>query len=145
MIVASEAAFVQQITNQSGKTDVSTIGSSDFSRAVLSSQLDALKPLKKNWDSFGAEPPKPETMRLARKALLWQLPVEPSAIVASAVGGVAICFVYKDRYAHIEFQNSGEIFEVLYRGKETPTVVEVPDEQGIADALRHISGFFTGI
>jgi hypothetical protein len=50
----------------------------------------------------------------------------PSKVVASAEGGVAICFASQEKYADVECLNSGAILAVKSRRGGLPEVWEVP-------------------
>jgi len=62
----------------------------------------------------------------------------PTRIVASVEGGVAICFVSKDKYADIECFNSGEILAATSDGKNDPNIWSVP--QNISGILETVKG-----
>lgn len=69
----------------------------------------------------------------------------PAKIVASAEGGVAVCFVEGDKYADIECLNSGEILGVISNRRDRPTVWEIEQSAtGVASATVRISQFFRG-
>lgn len=83
--------------------------------------------LSSNWDSYGAEPPSPESRKIARRILqlLQKQRVSPTRLVPSAEGGIGIIFWGKSIYADIECLNSGEILTAKYRGKGTPVIQEI--------------------
>jgi hypothetical protein len=87
-------------------------------------KLEDMNKLLRNWNSYGAEPPNDESRTRATKVLtvLQDQFFPPTKVVPSSEGGVAICFIKDDRYADIEFLNTGEILAVTYRGVEEPTV-----------------------
>lgn len=69
----------------------------------------------------------------------------PSKVVASAEGGIAVCFVSGNKYADIECLNSGEILGVLTNKRDRPTVWEIePDPSEIARATGRIAEFIYG-
>ena len=78
-------------------------------------------------------------------AMLDQLLVDellPTRVVASAEGGVAICFVNGDNYADIEFLNTGEILGVVSNRRDRPTAWEVDaNSAGMAGASARIRDF----
>jgi hypothetical protein len=95
----------------------------------------------------GSEPP--STLALARaRAVLQQSEtesLEPIRVVASAEGGVAICFTNGKKYSDIETLNSGEILGVTSDRRDTPVVWEVdPTPSGIAGAVARIREFLDG-
>jgi len=49
----------------------------------------------------------------------------PTRVVASAEGGIAICFVRGDKYADLECLNTGEILAVTSNRYNRPTVWEI--------------------
>lgn len=49
----------------------------------------------------------------------------PTRVVASAEGGVAICFIRGDKYADVEFLNTGEILGVVSNRRDRPVVWEL--------------------
>ena len=72
----------------------------------------------------GADAPASNAQALAF-VMLQQLQADqivPTRIVASAEGGIAICFVSDDKYADVEFLNSGEILGVVSNRRDQPTV-----------------------
>lgn len=69
----------------------------------------------------------------------------PTNVVASAEGGVAICFVVDDKYADIECLNSGEILGVTSNRRNHPAVWEIEQNPSdIAWASVRISKFLSG-
>lgn len=95
----------------------------------------------------GAEPPAPIAQEWALITLA-QLQADqflPSRVVASAEGGVAICFSKDNKYADIEFLNSGEILGVISNRRDRPVAWEItasPSE--LARASVRIRHFFEG-
>lgn len=66
----------------------------------------------------------------------------PTRIVASAEGGIAICFVRGDKYSDIECLNSGAILGVTSNRRDRPVVWDVePNASGIARASSKIRRF----
>lgn len=108
-------------------------------------QLERLATLHRGWDSYGGEPPNAEARNHAERVLgkLERMSIPPSRVVASAEGGVAICFVENSRYADIECLNSGEILAVTYVGAQEPLVWEVSSqEQAIQETVERIGAHF---
>jgi hypothetical protein len=93
-------------------------------------KLKDMNKLLPNWNSYGAEPPSEESRARAMKvlAVLQEQSFPPTKVVPSSEGGIAICFIRDDRYADIEFLNTGENLAVTYRGAEEPTVWPIEDE-----------------
>ncbi|HYM10162.1 MAG TPA: hypothetical protein VEU62_05505 [Bryobacterales bacterium] len=108
-------------------------------------RLAELSRLSPDWDSYGAEPPSHVAIAASRRILgaLRRRAMLPTRILASAEGGVGICFVEGDRYAHIECLNSGDISAVMYQARGDPTVWEIPDdEQSLSKSLEDIRAHF---
>jgi hypothetical protein len=94
------------------------------------SELQRIASLKTNWDSYGADAPSENAIRVARSILseLEQARILPSAIVASATGGVSIYFFDSDRSAYIENYNDGAQALVMYDQNGTTEVLEIGTE-----------------
>jgi hypothetical protein len=92
----------------------------------------------------GAERPSDGTIAWA-SAMLEQLLVDefpPTRVVASAEGGVAICFVNGNKYADVEFLNTGEILGVVSNRRDRPIAWEVgPNSAGMSGASARIRDF----
>jgi hypothetical protein len=91
-----------------------------------------------------AEGPSPDAVKWACLVLqqLESGALPPTRVVASAEGGVAICFVQGDKYSDIECLNSGTILGVLSDGRGRPTVWEIePSPGAIAWAVDRIRFF----
>lgn len=88
----------------------------------LRDQLAALRTLRARWDSYHAQPPNEAAIQAADSALfvLRARNAEPSAVLPSAEGGVGICFVKADRYAHLEFANDGDVWILIYGSVGSP-------------------------
>jgi hypothetical protein len=93
----------------------------------------------------GAEAPGPIAQEWALIALA-QLQSDqflPSRVVASAEGGVAICFSKGNKYADIEFLNSGEILGVVSNRRDRPVAWEIAaTPSDLARASVRIRHFF---
>ena len=87
-------------------------------------KLQNLLYLSADWNTFGAESPAELAVRTAGSILesLVRNNLIPDGILASAEGGVAICFVRDNKYADIECLNSGEILAVKSTRHERPYV-----------------------
>jgi hypothetical protein len=69
----------------------------------------------------------------------------PTRVVASAEGGVAICFVNGDKYADVEFLNTGEIVGVVSNRRDRPIAWEVgANSASMASASVRIREFLRG-
>jgi len=109
-------------------------------------QLQELAGLSPNWDSYGAEAPNEQARNTAKRVLtlLRSMSVPPTRIVASAEGGVGICFAREDLYADFECFNTGEIVAVRYRGSGEPVAWEVqPEDEAIKTAIEQIRAHFS--
>lgn len=107
----------------------------------LFSQLDSLRDLRPDWDSYGASTPAMRTIWEAQAALEQFAPTGllPTRFVPSAEGGVGMIFTRADRYADLEFLNSGEVLAARYQGNQEPEVWESTD---IAETVAHLTRFF---
>lgn len=90
-------------------------------------ELDQLKELQEDWDTYGAAPPNTTAIALAKIVLrelaaanLRQFRVEPSV-----EEGICVSFRRADVYADIETFNSGEVVAAFSDGKGTPVVWDV--------------------
>jgi len=92
----------------------------------------------------GAEAPSVEAQQQAL-VMLGQLHADrflPTRIVASAEGGVAICFSKDNKYADIEFLNTGEILGVVSNRRDRPIAWEIePSARDLARASARIRKF----
>jgi hypothetical protein len=122
--------MLDELGNQriAAKYFIQLVQSSVFKKAEQ--KLEDMNKLLRNWNSYGAEPPNDETRTRATKVLtvLQERFFPPTKVVPSSEGGVAICFIRDDRYADIEFLNTGEILAVTYRGAEEPTVWPIEND-----------------
>lgn len=110
---------------------------------ALRDQLTKLRHVGANWDGFDAPPPDADAIAAAESALniLRSLNALPTDVFPSADGGVGICFIQNERYAHIEFENSGGTWVLMY-GPEKPTTtwqLRSNDADSFAGAWNEIS------
>jgi hypothetical protein len=69
----------------------------------------------------------------------------PTRVVASAEGGIAICFVCGDKYSDVECFNTGTVLGVVTNRRNRPNAWEIqPSESHIAQAAATIQQFFLG-
>jgi hypothetical protein len=103
-------------------------------------QLRMLQGLRKNWNSYNADPPNPMAFdgahRIIAKARYERIDV--TRLVPSAEGGVGVCFVSGNRYAHIEASNDGELALVMFSGNNPAQISEIKDEPELVEALHSI-------
>jgi hypothetical protein len=92
-------------------------------------KLQEMRTLVRDWNSYGAESPNETSLNRAAQTLtqLQDRLFVPTKIVPSSEGGVAICFIQGDRYADIEFLNTGENLAVTYSEAEEPNVWSIED------------------
>ncbi|OAI43881.1 hypothetical protein AYO43_09745 [Nitrospira sp. SCGC AG-212-E16] len=104
-------------------------------------ELQSLKELKKDWDGYGADAPNKAALATARNVLnyLKDMDLKLERVLASAVGGVSICFVSAGKYAEIECYNTDTAIAItsLTRTNER-SIWEV---DSIKDTLQRISRF----
>jgi hypothetical protein len=121
--------------------DASTNEYNDF--AIHFAKLRAIETDRTLWLE-GAEPPSGIAHMWAR-VVLQQLQADslmPTRVVASAEGGVAICFVSREKYSDLECLNTGAILGVTSNRRDRPTVWEIEQSSsGISQALSRIRRF----
>jgi hypothetical protein len=84
----------------------------------------------------GIEPPSQLAISTAKdiaKAFI-DFGLIPDAIVPSADGGVAICFIRNQKYADIECFNSGDILAVRYSNQDDPRAWAIQPNAVASDA-----------
>jgi hypothetical protein len=107
--------------------------------------IDLLR-LPNDWNSFGAESPARNAIAVAGRVIdsLIRTNLVPDAVLPSAEGGVAICFVRDNRYADIECLNSGEILAVKSTRNEQPHAWAIDESSIDSDmAARNISAYLS--
>lgn len=118
-------------------TGTSSIFAPHFAR------LDRISKDQSLWPS-SADPPSGLAIDWAR-VVLQQLTGEklaPARVVASAEGGIAICFIDGDKYADIECLNSGVILGVTSNRRDRPVAWEVEQSaRSLARACERIRQF----
>lgn len=129
-------------------TSTDTSGYSDpNSVSALGEHWAKLREIQTNpamWPEEGA-PPSENALGLAGIALerLDRLGFAPSRVVASAEGGVGVCFVQGNKYADIEILNTGEILGVTSNRRDRPVVWEIDQSAySLAKAAIRIREFF---
>jgi hypothetical protein len=99
--------------------------------------------LADNWDSYGAERPsdatRENTLDLLRR--LKRRGFAPSAVIASAEGGIATYFFNASKTAYVEFRNSGEIIAAMYDADSDPIVREFVDKSSSWVVINEIGGY----
>jgi len=120
----------KDISERYRHTDVEIMASregSEYVRKVIAQiQLDhrmrQLGSLPATWSKDGIE--RPSQLAISRAQDIAKAFIEfgliPDTIVASADGGVAICFIRNQKYADIECYNSGDILAVRYSNQDDP-------------------------
>jgi hypothetical protein len=124
-------------------TEIDLIESRDSSEYVrrkiaqieLCAMMNQLASLPPNWDTFETERPSQQAIAAATGIAesFINFGLVPDAIVPSAEGGVAVCFLRNQKYADIECLNSGEVLAVRYSSQDDPQAWAVranvaPDE-----------------
>jgi hypothetical protein len=97
--------------------------------------MNQLASLQANWDTFGTERPSQEAIASAAAIAesFISFGLVPDAIVPSAEGGVAVCFLRNQKYVDIECLNSGEVLAVRYSSCDNPRAWDVRSDI-VADA-----------
>jgi hypothetical protein len=92
--------------------------------AQLGEQVEMMRLLSEDWDSYGAPIPTPATTRSAEQALkkLRSSMLLPETIAPSAEGGIAIYFASGSQKAFIEFLNEGDVVFARYGKDDQPNV-----------------------
>jgi|ERR1700722_15064358 hypothetical protein len=106
-----------------------------------------LKSLAKSCDLNNEEVEPPSKEAIARCDLVLKAfekeGLVPSRVVASAEGGVGVCFVAGNNYADIECLNTGEILGVVTNRNDRPVVWDVGQgSDSIERACSKIAQFF---
>jgi hypothetical protein len=102
-------------------------------RARLKQQLDRLRQLGFGWDSYEAEPPNDTAYKLAEALFdrIQEYRLDVTKLVPAAEGGIGICFVEGQRYAHIEASNDGDLTLLMMEGRGHSEIREI---NGLAEA-----------
>ena len=132
VVGGGDATTTEYVSLQSGK---------EF--AIHSAKLTAIAESAELWPD-GADPPSTFALFLARVVLqqLEQDRFAPTRVVASAEGGVALCFVRGQKYADIECLNGGGILGVTSNRSDRPSAWEISGSLGeIARACDRIRVF----
>jgi hypothetical protein len=108
--------------------------------AALESKLAREARRQPNWNSYGAPPPNDAAINLTRTVLrlLREDGMLPRQLTASAEGGLALCFIEKNRYAELEILNTGDISASMYERFSDATPAVIMDVEPQPDALRNI-------
>ncbi len=111
----------------------------------LRDQLSALRSIETGWDSYRAPAPNEVALAAAEEALntLRMLNARPDGVLPSADGGIGICFTQRGRYAHIEFENTGDVWTLMYGPTGTPDSWQLPSNNinSITAAWTRISAY----
>lgn len=128
------------------KINLDQVDSKSSKIKALKDELQHLKVLPSNWNSYGAEVPNNVAIKNAEIILdfLFDRGMElfPKRIVPSAEGGVAFAYIDGSKYADIECFNEGKIFVGISQGTKEPVVWEITTEQQELNmALEEINAF----
>lgn len=108
---------------------------------IARGELETLRKLPRDWNSYSAETPNDTAFALAYRILVAATGsrLAVTRIVPSADGGIGICFVREGRYAHIEASNEGEMtLVVIDRSDRSPEVAEIHEDADLTIALGRI-------
>lgn len=107
-------------------------------------RIDQLGTFTKDWNSYGADPPSETAQTLAREYLkrCEDNGVKVDRIVASAEGGIALCFLANDWQADIEVFNDGEVLGGVYLKTEKTVIMDFA-EQSLETFLERITSLRT--
>lgn len=122
------------------RNDPVAVTNPEFARLIA--VIDLVASDQVQWDD--AEQPTLLSVVWAKLALdeLALMDFVPTKILASAEGGIGICFVAGSRYADIEFLNSNDILAVTSNGGGDPRVWEVSRTvEGLIRALGTIRDY----
>jgi hypothetical protein len=109
--------------------------------AALCEEVDEMRWLQPDWNGYGSESPNEFARDLAKQILLSATNVAvPNRVAPSAQGGVGICFYRDNKYADVEFLNTGEILATTSDGTGRPQVWEVKPSE-MKGALERIGQF----
>lgn len=81
----------------------------------------------------GAPAPNHQAVELAQTVLarFYQIETTPDKIVATADGGIAICFIDGNKYSDIECSNEGGLLGVTTNRRDRPVIWEI--NQSLSD------------
>lgn len=107
-------------------------GTDEFRGTELPQSLEWLRQLPPDWNDDGAAPPNATALRAAAKVLecLSTAQLPKPGISASVEEGVCISFWRRDRYAHIECFNTGEIVAAIMNEQRQHSTWPVRREAG---------------
>ncbi len=110
----------------------------------LFAAIDGLARLRKNWNTYGAEPPNAAAISNAKNVLerCIFMGIVPTKVLASAEEGVAVIFDDGEKYADIESFNTGEILAIISNRHSEPVVWTI-DSDTTDSALERIREFLS--
>jgi hypothetical protein len=139
-LVVASPREVDAATNEYNAADVDNEFTSHFAKlSVVASE-------KTLWPE-GADPPSRSAVIWARSVLrqMQAESIQPTRVVASAEGGVAICFINGNLYSDIECLNTGTILGVTTNRRDRPIVWEIEHTpHSIAQACAKVRQFLRG-
>lgn len=140
--------YIRRVGKTGGARSASTyVQEPSVSFSALIKNLERLGRLDNNWNGYGAPAPTDAATFAARLILeqisTMEIALFPSRLVASAEGGVAVCFFHNGRHADIECLNSGETLCVRKDLSTMVTEIHQIDIHSfeLDDCLRAISDF----
>jgi hypothetical protein len=120
--------------------------SQTMAQVELGKKLRKLACLPSNWDSYGSEAPSAAAISSALEVgfLFIKLGLTPDVTVPSSEGGIALCFMRNNKYADVEFFNSGSIIAVRHSAQDDPKAWSIArDNAAIESAVKIISQYLS--
>jgi len=107
--------------------------------------MNQLSSLHVNWDTFRTERPSQQAITAAAAIAesFISFGLVPDAIVPSAEGGVAVCFLRNQKYVDIECLNSGEVLGVRYSSHDDPRAWDVKSDIAADATVQTVSQYLS--
>jgi len=114
-----------------------------YAKHNIEMELQRMSLLRKDWDSYGAEPPSSAAIDAARGIIAQMADslIFPSVIVPSATGGVSVYRFNHPRTVYIENYNDGRQALVMYDQDGNTDVLEIGDDIQASEVPSRISRF----
>ncbi len=106
-------------------------------------QLEQTKNVKENWDSYGAPAPSLTAIQSAIPLITSCFSTDciPDDIGAMVEGGITVSFMKNNKYAAVEFYNSGEVVALLSRPINSDIWEPQMNALGIGKLIHQIRNF----
>lgn len=120
--------------------------SQTMAQVELEKKLRKLARLSNNWDTYGSEAPSAAAISSALEigVTFIKLGLIPDVTTPSSEGGIALCFVRNNKYADVEFFNSGSIIGVRHSPQDDPKAWTITrDNAAIESAYTIISQYLS--